>query len=681
MEPVPELLVQSTFQPAGDQPTAIAALAEGIKRGDRFQTLLGITGSGKSATIAWTIEQVQKPTLILAPNKSLAAQLAKELREFFPQQPGRVLRQLLRLLPARGVHPVERHLHREGLVDQRRDRPAAPLGHRRPAHPAGHDRGGLGLLHLRHGQPRGVPGPAARAAQSASTTTSARILRRLVDMQYDRNDMTLGRGKFRVRGDTIEVHPAYDETVLRIEMFGDTVERHHRRRPAHRRAAAASCTEVIVFPATHYVAGDERMRRAVDRHRGRAAGAAGLVREGGQAARGAAPAHAHAVRPRDDAGGRLLQRHRELLDAHRRPQPRRAAVHPARLLPRRLPARHRREPPVACPSSTASTRATAAARTCSSSTASACPAPGTTGRCASRRCMERVNQCVFLSATPGRLRAAGLARRSSSRSSGPTGLVDPEVIVKPDQGPDRRPDRADQRAGRQGRPRPGHHAHQEDGRGPHRLPARAGPAGALPALQHRHHPAHRDPAGPAPRRVRRAGRHQPAARGPRPARGVAGRHPRRRQGGLPAQRDVAHPDHRPGRPQRRRPGGHVRRHGHRLDAAGHRRDQPPAGLQVAYNAEHGIDPQTIRKAVDRHPLDAPAGRDGAGARARTGGASGSGTRSAATWPSCPRPSWRGSSRPSRRRCTRPRPSCASSTPPACATRSTSSVASSRRGRG
>ena len=113
------------------------ALAEGINRGDRFQTLLGITGSGKSATIAWTIEQVQRPTLVLAPNKSLAAQLANGVQGVLPGQPGGVLRQLLRLLPARGLHRLERHVHREGQLDQRRDRPAAPLGHRRRCSPAG----------------------------------------------------------------------------------------------------------------------------------------------------------------------------------------------------------------------------------------------------------------------------------------------------------------------------------------------------------------------------------------------------------------------------------------------------------------------------------------------------------------------------------------------------------------
>ena len=126
------------------------------------------------------------------------------------------------------------------------------------------------------------------------------ILRKLVDMQFDRNDATLGRGKFRVRGDTIEVHPSYEETVLRIEMFGDTVDRLTVDRPDHRRDAARRCSRTQVFPATHYVAGDERMAPGGDRHRGRAAGAAGLVRGRGQAARGPAAADAHPVRPRDD---------------------------------------------------------------------------------------------------------------------------------------------------------------------------------------------------------------------------------------------------------------------------------------------------------------------------------------------------------------------------------------------
>ena len=175
--------------PAGDQPEAISALVEGVAEGDKFQTLLGITGSGKSFTIANVIAQAQRPTLVLAPNKSLAAQLAAEFREFFPQQPGRVLRLLLRLLPARGVHPVVRHVHREGQLDQRRDRPAAPLGHERAADPPrrDHRRVGVGDLRARFARDvreaaadarrrRGArpaldPAPARRAAATSATTS------------------------------------------------------------------------------------------------------------------------------------------------------------------------------------------------------------------------------------------------------------------------------------------------------------------------------------------------------------------------------------------------------------------------------------------------------------------------------------------------------------------------------
>ena len=232
--------VVSDFEPAGDQPAGHRARwPRASTRGDRFQTLLGITGSGKSATIAWTIEQVQRPTLVLAPNKALAAQLANEFREFFPEQPGRVLRQLLRLLPARGLHrrratPTSRRTARSTTRSTGcATRATSALLTRRDVIVVASV-----SLHLRPGLARGVPGQPARAAHRASTTTSAPSCARLVDMQYDRNDMNLVRGKFRVRGDTIEVHPAYDETAVRIELFGDDVERHHRRRPAHRRAGA-----------------------------------------------------------------------------------------------------------------------------------------------------------------------------------------------------------------------------------------------------------------------------------------------------------------------------------------------------------------------------------------------------------------------------------------------------------
>ena len=170
-----------------------------------------------------------------------------------------------------------------------------------------------------------------------------------------------------------------------------------------------------------------------------------------------------------------------------------------------------------------------------------------------------VNQAIYVSATPGPYEHEK-SQQTVEQLIRPTGIVDPPIIGPADRGPDRRPARGDPRPRRARRARPGHDADQEDGRGPGRLPQGAGRQGPVPALRGRHARARRDPARPAARRVRRAGRHQPAARGPRPARGDAGRDPRRRQGGLPAQRLVADPDDRPGGAQHRRRGDHVRRH-------------------------------------------------------------------------------------------------------------------------
>ena len=255
------LKVHSDFAPAGDQPAAIAKLAEGVQRGDRFQTLLGITGSGKSATIAWTVEAVQRPTLILAPNKSLAAQLATEMKEFFPENRVEYFVSYYDYYqPEAYIASSDTYIEKDSSINDEIDRlrhsaTAALLTRRDTIVVAS-----VSCIY-------GMGDPAEYRGQLLELHTGVdydqrSILRRLVDLQYDRNDMTLGRGKFRVRGDTIEVHPAYDETVLRIEMFGDTVERLTIVDPLTGEQLN-ELTEVIVFPATHYVAGDERMRKAV----------------------------------------------------------------------------------------------------------------------------------------------------------------------------------------------------------------------------------------------------------------------------------------------------------------------------------------------------------------------------------------------------------------------------------
>src|SRR6476661_2965080 len=253
--------VVSEFQPAGDQPKAIAQLSEGVNRGDRFQTLLGITGSGKSATIAWTIENTQRPTLILAPNKSLAAQLAQEMREFFPHNRVEYFVSYYDYYQPEAYMPSsDTYIEKDSSINDEIDR----LRHSATA----------GLLTRRDvivvasvsciygmGNPDEYRGQMVDLSVGVDYDMRS-ILRRLVDMQFDRNDATLGRGKFRVRGDTIEVHPSYEETVLRIEMFGDTVERLTVIDPITGETLR-ELPRTQIFPATHYVAGAERMQRAM----------------------------------------------------------------------------------------------------------------------------------------------------------------------------------------------------------------------------------------------------------------------------------------------------------------------------------------------------------------------------------------------------------------------------------
>ncbi len=253
--------VVSPFEPAGDQPKAIAELSAGIEEGERFQTLLGITGSGKSATIAWTIEKTQRPTLILAPNKSLAAQLAQEMKEFFPHNRVEFFVSYYDYYQPEAYIPssdtfIEKDSAINEEIDRLRHSATAALLTRRDTIVVASVSCIYGM-----GDPAEYKGQLLELHVGVDYDQRS-ILRRLVDLQYGRNDMTLGRGNFRVRGDTVEIHPAYEENVLRIEMFGDTVERitliDHLTGET-----LDEPSQIVVFPATHYVAGDDRLRRAI----------------------------------------------------------------------------------------------------------------------------------------------------------------------------------------------------------------------------------------------------------------------------------------------------------------------------------------------------------------------------------------------------------------------------------
>ena len=253
--------VVSSYESAGDQPSAIAGLAAGIDAGERFQTLLGITGSGKSATIAWTIEKVQRPTLILAPNKSLAAQLAQEMREFFPNNRVEYFVSYYDYYQPEAYIPssdtfIEKDSSINDEIDRLRHSATAALLTRRDVIVVASVSCIYGM-----GNPDEYRGHLVELHCGVDYDMQS-ILRRLVDLQYERNDTALGRGNFRVRGDTVEVHPAYEEFVTRIEMFGDTVDKITVINPVTGETIDSPAS-TVVFPATHYVASEERMKSAM----------------------------------------------------------------------------------------------------------------------------------------------------------------------------------------------------------------------------------------------------------------------------------------------------------------------------------------------------------------------------------------------------------------------------------
>lgn len=253
--------VVSGFEPAGDQPDAIQKLANGIDNGKRFQTLLGVTGSGKSATIAWTIEKVQRPTLVIAPNKSLAAQLANELREFFPNNRVEYFvsyydyYQPEAYIPSSDTY-IEKDSSVNDEIDRLRHASTAALLTRRDT-----------IIVASVSCIYGLGSPdeymtQLLVVQKDHHYDQQEILKKLVGMQYDRNDMNLIRGTFRVRGGTLEIHPAYEENIFQIEFFGDDVERITEVDPLTGEVLKQH-SELVVFPATHYAASNDRIARAM----------------------------------------------------------------------------------------------------------------------------------------------------------------------------------------------------------------------------------------------------------------------------------------------------------------------------------------------------------------------------------------------------------------------------------
>ena len=253
--------VISPFQPAGDQPTAIEALVKRIQSGEKNSVLLGATGTGKSATTAWLVERLQRPTLVMAPNKTLAAQLATEFRELLPNNAVEYFVSYYDYYqPEAYVPQSDTFIEKDSTVNEEVERlrhsATNSLLTRRDVIVVATVSAIYGL-----GTPQEYVDRMIRLRVGEEFSRDS-LLRSLVGIQYTRNDIAFTRGTFRVRGDTVEVFPVYEENPVRIEMFGDDIERMMTLHPLTGEILTQD-QEMYVFPATHYVAGPERMSRAI----------------------------------------------------------------------------------------------------------------------------------------------------------------------------------------------------------------------------------------------------------------------------------------------------------------------------------------------------------------------------------------------------------------------------------
>jgi excinuclease ABC subunit B len=258
---VPPFKIHAEFQPSGDQPKAIDDLAEGITAGEDRLTLLGATGTGKTYTIAQVVERVQRPTLVMAPNKSLAAQLANEFREFFPENAVEYFVSYYDYYQPEAYVPssdtyIEKDSSVNDEIERLRHSATAALLSRSDVLIVASVSCIYGL-----GSPEEYLGQILRVHRGVATDRDFAI-KRLVDIQYTRNQVSFTRGTFRVQGDVMEVFPAYEETAIRIEWWGEDIERITRFDPITGEVLG-ELNEITVYPATHYVASGERMKHAV----------------------------------------------------------------------------------------------------------------------------------------------------------------------------------------------------------------------------------------------------------------------------------------------------------------------------------------------------------------------------------------------------------------------------------
>ncbi len=549
--------VVSDYTPSGDQPTAIAELATRVKAGESDIVLLGATGTGKSATTAWLIEQVQRPTLVLAHNKTLAAQLANEFRELMPDNAVEYFVSYYDYYQPEAYVPqtdtfIEKDSSINSEVERLRHSTTNSLLSRR-------DVIVVSTVSCIYGLGAAEEYLEAMVAlQVGQRISRDALVRGFIAMQYQRNDIDFSRGRFRVRGDTIEIIPMYEEHAVRIEMFGDEVEALYALHPLTG-DVISSLDAVSIFPATHYAASPATMQRAI-----------GTIQEElhdrlGELKRESKLLEEQRLRMRTSFDLEMMEQigfcngienYSRHIDGRMPGQPPHCLLDyfPDDFLTV-IDESHVTVPQIGAMYEGDASRKRVLVEHGFRLPVGARQPPAHLGR-------------VLGPGRPDRL-PVGDAGQVRARHGGRRGGADhpPHRAHRPGdrdqavQGPGRRPARGDPGARRASRAGARHHAHEEERGGPHGLPRRGRGPGPLPPRRRRHPAPRRAADGAAPGRLRRAHRHQPAAGGPRPARGVARRDPRRRQGGLPPLVHVPDPDDRARRPQRVRPGAHVRRHG------------------------------------------------------------------------------------------------------------------------
>ncbi len=423
--------IQASFQPTGDQPRAIAQLAAGVSNGLQYQTLLGATGTGKTFTIANVINQIKKPTLVLAHNKTLAAQLCNELREFFPHNAVEYFVSYYDYYQPEAYIPVsdtyiEKTASINDEIDMLRHSATRSLFERRDVIVVASISCIYGL---------GIPAEYLKAAipfQVGMEVNQRQILRDLTSVQYSRNDLELSRGRFRVRGDVLEIGPAYEDRIIRVEFFGDEIDAIRYVDPVTGEIIK-SIEAVNIYPARHFVTPEERLEAACD----------------------AIEAELKERKAQLEEAGKLLeaqridQRTRYDLEMLREVGYCNGVENYSRLLAGRLPG----EPPeclidyfpkdwllvideshVSIPQIRGMYNGDQARKRVLIEHGFRLPSAADNRPLKAEEFWEKVNQCIFVSATPGEWELEISNGNVVEQIIRPTGVIDPEIIVRPTEG-------------------------------------------------------------------------------------------------------------------------------------------------------------------------------------------------------------------------------------------------------